>query len=110
MSRSIKKSTFSNPFYVLLLVVSLAFTATCFAYLAGPNAYRRAQRDPASAGNSRSLALASWLNDWGPTVLAVQLAIMIGSGTLAMVTDHWFSKGSARARPTPERSGADALS
>jgi membrane protein DedA with SNARE-associated domain len=89
-----------NPFYVLLLVVSTAFAATTLGYLVGPFVERQALERPAIGPSPGSRALAAWFERHGPTALAVEFAVMLASGVLAMATDHIFSP----APKTPPRS------
>jgi hypothetical protein len=46
---------------------------------------------PASAASPGSRAVAVWLDHYAPWVLAIEFAIMLVTGVLAMVTDPWFT-------------------
>lgn len=80
-----------NPFYVLLLVASTAFVATALGYLIGPMVQQQAREHPQAGPGPGSLALAAWLERRAPTVLAVEIGLMLAAGLLAMATDRWFS-------------------
>jgi hypothetical protein len=83
-----EKKLFPNPFYVLLLLASVAFVITTFGYLIGPTIQQQAaaKRPPGEA----SIALAKWFDRMGPTALAVEFVVMLASAFLAMATDRWF--------------------
>jgi hypothetical protein len=93
-----RKYAFPNPFYVLLVLVSTAFAITAINYLISPSIQRFALEHPDRPPSPGWLALAGWLDRRGPLVLGVELTIMMGSGLLAMSTDHWFA-----ARPAPRK-------
>ena len=65
---------------------------TALAYLVSPYvAQRAADRPAAGAGagaGAGSLALAEWLDRRSPTALAIEFAVMLVSGLLAIVTDR----------------------
>ncbi len=80
---------FSNPFFVLLKAVSVLFVLTVLAYLVSP--YVIEPRGGRPVGAAGSLAVAAWLDRNAPLTLAVEFAVMLAAGILAMVTDPWFS-------------------
>jgi membrane protein DedA with SNARE-associated domain len=88
--------TRANPFYVLLLVASGAFTVTAFGYLIGPTIHRQALDHPRGGPGPGSRALADWLDRRGPTALAVELGVMVVAGCTAMATDRWFAPAPGR--------------
>ncbi len=88
------KKLFPNPFYVLLLVASVLFVVTVFAYLAGPTVRQQAAADAAHGGGPSGLA--DWLDRRGPLALGVEVSFMIVTGLLAMATDRWFPSRPAR--------------
>jgi hypothetical protein len=102
-----RQRSLTNPFYVLLLLASTAFLVTTFGYLVSPFIQQRAQAHAGDVGGPgpASLALAHWLDRTAPTALAVEIAAMLVSGLLAMVTDRWFSAQVARpaSKPAPRR-------
>jgi hypothetical protein len=74
---------------VILLITSILFILTVLGYLASslvlePNP---ARPRPGAA----SVAVAEWLDHKGPWALGVEFVVMLVAGTLAMVTDPWFS-------------------
>jgi hypothetical protein len=89
----------ANPFYVLLLVASVAFTVTAFGYLIGPTIHRQALESPRGGPGPGSRALADWLDRRGPTALAVELGVMMVAGCAAMATDRWFAPAPGRKSP-----------
>ena len=88
-----RPQTFANPFYVLLLAASVAFTVTALGYLVGPTIHQRALDHPREGPGPSSLALADWLDRRGPAALAVELAVMLVAACTAMATDRWFAPG-----------------
>jgi hypothetical protein len=91
-----KLEVFANPFFVVLMAASVVFVLTVLAYLISPQVL---EADPAKPPpGSSSLALAAWLDRHAPWVLAGEIAIMLVSGVLAMVTDPWFTP---RSKPKP---------
>lgn len=83
-----RKALFPNPFYLLLITASTVFVLTALGYLVSPNVQQQAAHRP-GAGPA-SLALADWLDRNAPTALAVEFAVMLVAGLLAMATDRWF--------------------
>jgi hypothetical protein len=95
-----RKPLFPNPFYLALLVASVVFTVTVFAYLIGPSLAQRVHDHPeAGRPGPGSVALAAWLDRSGPTALAVEFAVMFVTAVLAMATDRWFTAAPASSRP-----------
>jgi hypothetical protein len=91
-----KREVFANPFFVVLMAGSVVFVLTVLAYLISPAVLEAdPAKPPASAG---SRALAEWVDRNAPWVLAVEFAIMLLTGVLAMVTDPWFTP---RSKPKP---------
>jgi hypothetical protein len=91
-----KREVFANPFFVVLMAASVVFVLTVLAYLISPAVLEAGPAKPPSS--PRSLAMAAWIDRNAPWVLAVELAIMLVTGTVAMVTDPWFS---SRSKPKP---------
>jgi hypothetical protein len=91
----------TNPFFALLLVASVAFTVTVFGYLIGPTIRQQAIDHPRGGPGPGSRALADWLDRRGPTLLAVELAVMLACSLLAMATDHRFAPGPGRRTSGP---------
>ena len=93
-----KREVFANPFFVVLMATSVVFVMTVLAYLISPVG---ARAGPGQAAAERGLAgVAAWLDRNAPWVLAVEFAIMLLTGVLAMATDPWFSPTSPnRNRP-----------
>jgi hypothetical protein len=91
-----RREVFANPFFVVLMATSVVFVITVLGYLIGPSVLERGRVNPPPGAGS--LAAAAWLDRNAPWVLAVEFAIMLLSGVLAMATDPWFSP---RAKPKP---------
>ena len=90
-----KREVFAN-FFVVLMAASVVFVLTVLAYLISPAVL---DADPAKPPPSpRSLAMAAWVDRNAPSVLAVEFAIMLVTGVIAMVTDPWFTPRS-RSKP-----------
>jgi hypothetical protein len=71
-----------------LLIASTAFVVTALAYLVSPYVAQRAADRPGAGPGPSSLALAEWFDRRSPTALAIEFAVMLVSGLLAMVTDR----------------------
>lgn len=75
-----------NPFYLLLLLTSLAFVATALAYAVVPvleQKAREAGEEPPASPFRDSLRVDGW--KW----LLIEVAIMIVLGLLSMGLDRW---------------------
>jgi hypothetical protein len=90
-----KREVFANPFFVVLMVASVAFSVTALAYYVSAFVEPVPDRPRPSP---RSLAVAAWLDRNAPWVLAVEFGVMFVTGVLAMATDQWFSP---RSKPNP---------
>ena len=92
-----KREVFANPFFVVLMAASVVFVLTVLAYLISPAVLEPDPANPPPGGGLAgrwprgSTATPRWL-------LAVEFAIMLVTGVLAMVTDPWFSP---RSKPKP---------
>jgi len=91
-----RREVFSNPFFVLLLGTSVAFVLTIFGYLVSPYILVPDPARPRPGPNS--VALATWIDRNAPLTLGVEIAVMVLSGVLAMLTDPWFSPKSRSKR------------
>lgn len=91
-----KREVFANPFFVALMAASVVFVLTVLAYLISPAVLEAAPAKPPPS--PRSLATAEWIDRNAPWVLAVEIAIMLLTGVVAMVTDPWFTP---RSKPNP---------
>ena len=79
----------------------MAFVVTALAYLVSPYVAATRGRPAGRRAGPGSLALAEWLDRRSPTALAIEFAVMLVSGLLAMVTDRRFataSRGAAAPR------------
>jgi hypothetical protein len=84
--RPTKNPFFTNPFFMVLLVVSIAFIVSALAYLVCPYVLEKA------AAGTPSRRFAEWLDARGPLVLSIEFVVMLVSALTAMTTDDWFSK------------------
>jgi hypothetical protein len=89
-----RREVFANPFFVVLMATSVIFVITVLAYLISPSVLEPGPAQPAPGAGS--LMAAAWLDRNAPLALAVEFAVMLLTGVLAMVTDPWFSP---RAKP-----------
>ena len=87
MPPSFRKVVYPNPFYVVLLLVSVAFLATVLGYLIGPFVQQQALDRPGAGPGPASKALTAWLDRHGPAALAVEFGVMLVAGLLAMAFD-----------------------
>src|SRR4051812_50042954 len=89
-----------NPFYVMLLIASLAFVATALAYAVVPVLEQKARdmdQDPPPSPFRDALRVDGW--KW----LLVEVALMIVCGLASMGLDRWrrYRAESAARRPAP---------
>jgi hypothetical protein len=84
-----RREVFANPFFVVLMLASVVFVLTVLAYLIGPSVLEPDPAQPPPTASSR--AVAEWVDRNAPWLLAVEIAIMLVTGVLAMLTDRWFS-------------------
>ena len=85
-----------------MLIASTAFVVTALAYLVSPYVAQRAADRAADGPGQGSLALAEWLDRRSPTALAVEFAVMLVSGLLAMLTDRPPDGNPSRGGPTTD--------
>jgi hypothetical protein len=91
-----RREVFANPFFVVLMATSVVFVITVLGYLISPSVLEPGAANPAPGAGSRMAA--EWLDRNAPWVLAVEFAVMLLTGVLAMATDPWFTP---RAKPRP---------
>ena len=75
----------TNPFFTLLMFVSLLFVVTTLGYLMGPFLARRA-----AEGLSGPSAVGDWFERKGVVALAIEFCAMFILAILAMSTDRYF--------------------
>ncbi len=61
---------------------------TALAYLVSPYVAQRVADRPDAGPGGGSLALAEWFDRRSPMALAIEFAVMLVSGLLAMMTDR----------------------
>lgn len=89
-SENIRSSRFANPFYFLSLLVGTAFSITAMAY--GVMAIRgsRGADVPTSEAGQRLL---KWLDQSGPRVLIIQVALLAVLTFAAIYSDdYWMAR------------------
>lgn len=87
-----------NPFYVLLVIVGVAFTVTACAYgVMTVRDMRATEPTPRDAPGEPLMAL---LRERGGTVLMVQIAILAVASIGAMATDDYWRRREAAASGT----------
>jgi hypothetical protein len=95
-ARPRRREVFANPFFNVMLATSVLFVLTVLAYLVSPVVLESTAARAAPA--RRSIAFAEWLDRHAPMTLAVEIAVMLVTGLVAMMTDPWFT---ARSKPKP---------
>lgn len=85
-ARPRKNPFFTNPFFMILLVASVAFVATVLGYLVCPYVLEK------SAAGTTSRRFAEWLDARGPLLLGVEFLVMLASAAVAIAVDDWFSR------------------
>jgi hypothetical protein len=96
MDNGQRTKIFANPFFSVMLATSVAFVVTVLAYLISPSVLAPAQGN--GGPGAGSIELAVWFDRNGPFVLGVEILVMLVTGTLAMLTDPWFT---ARSKTKP---------
>lgn len=86
----------ANPFYVVLVLASIAFTITACAY--GVMTVRALKPDPAAAASEHEDGLLDFLNRHGAPLLFVELAVLGISAVLAMSTEQYWSNRNAATK------------
>lgn len=90
-----KKSGF-NPFYVLLVLLGIAFTVTACAY--GVMAFKATRSDDALAGAPSGAAMLTYLDQHGGELMALELALLAVCTFAAMSTDRYWIRRDADER------------
>ncbi|MEX0937089.1 MAG: hypothetical protein WDZ59_04455 [Pirellulales bacterium] len=88
-----KKTEKSNPFYVLLVVVGIAFVLTVFAY--GLMTYQSMQPQLASVHGGSDHPLWQLMRERGNQMLVVELSLLAVLTVAAIGTDSLWSRGRA---------------
>jgi hypothetical protein len=88
------RQTFSNPFYLLLLVAGLIFTITACAY--GVMTVRGLRQ---AAGSGTSESLMDWLDEYGLWLMLGELAGLAVCCLLAIATDSYWDKRLSAKQP-----------
>ncbi|HJT34883.1 MAG TPA: hypothetical protein VJ783_22840 [Pirellulales bacterium] len=77
-----------NPFYVLLVIVGIAFSITAFAYFV--MTLKDAQAAGAADANQAGAALLTFLDDYGAIAMAVELVLLALTTVGAISTDRYW--------------------
>jgi len=101
----------SNPFYVLLVVIGIAFTVTASAYfvmtLRGTNASRLlGEGSPTDPLNTKS-ALVDFMDRDGAKLLTAELVLLALATCGAMGTDSWWSTGDTPRGDVAQKQGKE---
>jgi membrane protein required for beta-lactamase induction len=96
-----------NPFYVLLVLLGIAFTLTACAY--GVMAFKGARADAPVVDQSSGAALLSYLDEHGAQLMGLELALLAFCTAGAMATDRYWMRRAVedfnkRAKPEGEAS------
>ncbi|HUY92699.1 MAG TPA: hypothetical protein VMV10_28420 [Pirellulales bacterium] len=95
-----KKSGGLNPFYVLLVLIGIAFTLTACAY--GVMAFKVVRTKEQAAEQRQGAALLSYLDEHGAMLMTVELALLALCTAAAMTTDrYWIRRDAKRAEQSP---------
>lgn len=90
-----------NPFYIVLVLVGLAFTVTATAY--GVMCFRDANATLESARVDRDHPLWKYMESHGELTMGVQLAVLAVATFLAIGTDdYWTRRSQAQSPGEPE--------
>lgn len=92
-----------NPFYVLLVIIGIAFSVTACAY--GMMTVRAARSDTAQRGEATS-GMVTFLDRHGASVMAGEIFLLAVATFAAMGTDRW----QANRRKNSTQSSAAAQS
>lgn len=99
-----KKSGGLNPFYVLLVLIGIAFTLTACAY--GVMAFKVVRTKAEVAEDGEGAALLTYLDEHGATLMAVEVALLALCTVAAMATDrYWIRRDERRAKQSPGERG-----
>lgn len=82
--------TRSNPFYVMLVLVGVAFAITAFAYCV--MAFRAIAPADATAASTSGTRLMQWLDTNGLRLMLAELTLLAVACFAAMATDRYWSK------------------
>jgi membrane protein required for beta-lactamase induction len=91
-----KKAGGVNPFYVLLVLVGVAFTLTACAY--GVMAFKVVRTKERAADQPAGAALLTYLDENGAKLMGIELALLGLCSAAAMATDrYWIRREAKRA-------------
>src|SRR5262249_52405360 len=93
----------TNPFYILLMVVGVAFAVTACAYFV--MALRMKTPDVAALDEAAPLTLLTFLDRHGIRLMLWEVAALAGATVAAIGTDGYWVR---RAKKRAARNGADA--
>ena len=85
-----KKKLGINPFYVLLVLLGIAFTLTACAY--GVMAFKGARADAPAAVQPSGAALLAYLDQHGAQLLGLELALLALCTLGAISTDRYWMR------------------
>ena len=96
-----KKAGGVNPFYVLLVLIGIAFTLTACAY--GVMAFKVVRTKERAADQPAGAALLTYLDEHGAFLMTVELALLAACTAAAMATDRYWIRRDAKRGGEPHR-------
>jgi hypothetical protein len=96
-----RKKEGTNPFYLLLVIVGVAFTITACAY--GVMIFKAMHPTPAIAGQPNGENLLAFMSDYGAWLLTVELLLLAGMTVGAMATDSYWIRREKESREEREK-------
>jgi len=101
-----KRST-TNPFYVLLVVLGIAFALTACAYTV--MTLKAVRPSPAAGGESAGgAALMEFLDEHGAALMGGELVLLAVATIMAIATDqYWLRRAGREHRPDPSNQPPD---
>ena len=95
-----------NPFYVMLVLVGVAFTVTACAY--GVMTVRDLRATAPTPPDAAGEPLMALLREYGFTLLMVEIGLLAASSVGAMATDDYWTRRAARRADLPPSPPPDA--
>jgi magnesium-transporting ATPase (P-type) len=92
MAGTNRKPLFPNPFYFFLLIVSVLFVITIFAYLVIPYYEMGLMNHPELKRKPSNQAFSDWLDRSGPLIIGIEFVIMLVLSVIAMLADDKFDR------------------
>jgi hypothetical protein len=97
----VKKAGGVNPFYVLLVLIGIAFTLTACAY--GVMAFKVVRTRERAADQPAGAAMLTYLDEHGAKLMAIELALLGLCTAAAMATDRYWIRREVKRASEPQR-------